>query len=1636
MDLTVGKNYYIPRVSQNVAEPGKYTFYPGSIIRYEGKDDIFGREIVNMNLCLGKKIEYGKPGRVILNSDFEKDGERYARKLAILIGDKVILTRKILKPTKVSTELSSKISDTDRKSESTYDMLMRDRDNLERRFKDLDPEEKRILDVANNARENMIQIVMLIRVAEMIIKELRIQSIGRGQSARLLRRYEESILRTLPTQRVVDKALLEGTILPIRNIDSRSIGFDYTPPSLPTSKRIVTKPPVKTPEETIPPPETVSPSPSASPVPDSTDVVSIPATIPVDAPIPPADVSPDTPTPPADVPPDTPTPPADVSPDTPTPPDDVSPDSPKVTAAMASAAGFPWPSPSPSPSAQISEYIQDTDEPKTEQEKDVQRYLDEMGEEESKETEDEDIESTADEESIPVVEEEESFDEEEPMGDEYPEMDPEMLELSRRFIERKAKLQKMSIQDVYKIHQKFEKTYEDNVMDQKLESQYDEVSYFKYEKISKHPEYIGGFPAYKNAKFQSSIASREDFKGFISEKPEKNIIEQLSDVKDAPEFKLQNHQRYISKFLSSDTPYNSLLVYHEVGTGKTCMAVQVAEMYLAETGGEKKALIIAPNAVQPGFKREIFDVRKLRSDEPTNQCTGDIYFNFLGGDAAGSLERKFQNMVRSRYDMYGYGAFESYFEHEVLIPSKRTYPDNIKKRSEIIIQRISEIFGDRLLIIDEVHNIRDSQKKKEIIQYLRLIARFAYNTRLLFMSGTPMYNKTDEIIDLLNILRLNEGLPAIPYELVFEKATGRLLPKGEEIIAKESTGLVSYLRGENPLHFPFRLPPSGRVMGDRNERPKLDHTGKKIESDIPEGKDILPIVRVPVSKDTLIGKKYLQEIRDKSMGGRRLTVPGAAVGLKQKAVCVFPPDGNSGSEGLNDVFIRNVVEDRDRTKPYYKIRMFDKMKGGVVDEESRLFLHPERIHEYAPKIKEIIELARISDGIVMVFTENILGGAIPFAMALEQIGYTNYGGKPVLGHPKGVSKPEENIGINGLTKREHREKGLSSDTWFPGRYGIISGDLTLTRQRDKMIMMSNSKENKDGKLIKILIATEAVSEGVNFKNIREIHILESHFHVSLIDQVVGRGQRFQSHKALPLEKRNVTVYVWALSWDKEHPEHGKETADEGLFRYAEEKSVESGRVSRILKTHAFDCLLTHEINKRVGDIYEHDIKIIDSQKNEREYNFADSPGSKECDYQTECAIVCADKSEVGMLPSISTKGFIQEYEIRRETTKYMSSVYYTTLSRIVSHIRKNIPGLRKKIIEGVIRDMIVEETRILSDSKGIFIMKARPLGTEIVLSLEPTEITDARASYLERLSRIRRKPGYTLSYNEDIIEETKEDESREIYIRFKNDIIKSWDNITDSSPTGERELTQTESLMRKIIELTEGVSLNIWLAVYAEQYNDMKNPLTRRYILQGIAMEDISSSPTINMLRNEYKVTEEIKLGSKRSGKPTRVLVVNQEGSVDIINAETNEIMTTKTIVPVDIKKGFYTFRTQSNRKQPKRGDPIGKLLLKFQDIEKIGKRYGKGYDPDSNTSNTQISIRKFLVAGKGIVFGDSMLSEEGLQKLIKHTTKKDVSFEESLGLFTKLPKNKDVRKILIEGFSRQLGTYRAAIKSLSNTIE
>ena len=67
--------------------------------------------------------------------------------------------------------------------------------------------------------------------------------------------------------------------------------------------------------------------------------------------------------------------------------------------------------------------------------------------------------------------------------------------------------------------------------------------------------------------------------------------------------------------MSFQTPYNSLLLYHELGTGKTCSSIQVCEdmrNYLKNMGINKKIIIIASPTVQENYKLQLFDERKLK----------------------------------------------------------------------------------------------------------------------------------------------------------------------------------------------------------------------------------------------------------------------------------------------------------------------------------------------------------------------------------------------------------------------------------------------------------------------------------------------------------------------------------------------------------------------------------------------------------------------------------------------------------------------------------------------------------------------------------------------------------------------------------------------------------------------------------------------------------------------------------------------------------------------------------------------------------------------------------------------------------------------------------------------------------------
>ena len=130
---------------------------------------------------------------------------------------------------------------------------------------------------------------------------------------------------------------------------------------------------------------------------------------------------------------------------------------------------------------------------------------------------------------------------------------------------------------------------------------------------------------------------------------------------------------------------------------------------------------------------------------------------------------------------------------------------NKKQRKKMRLKKIKELFSNRMIIIDEVHNLRISRDNSESniksAEVIMDMVRYADNLKLLLLSATPMYNSYEEIIWLTNLMNSNDNKAPIKMSDVFN-SKGEFIRSGRELLIRKLTGYVSYVRGENPYTFP------------------------------------------------------------------------------------------------------------------------------------------------------------------------------------------------------------------------------------------------------------------------------------------------------------------------------------------------------------------------------------------------------------------------------------------------------------------------------------------------------------------------------------------------------------------------------------------------------------------------------------------------------------------------------------------------------------------------------------------------------------------------------------------------------------------------------------------------------------------
>ena len=456
-----------------------------------------------------------------------------------------------------------------------------------------------------------------------------------------------------------------------------------------------------------------------------------------------------------------------------------------------------------------------------------------------------------------------------------------------------------------------------------------------------------------------------------------------------------------------------------------------------------------------------------------------------------------------------------------------------------------------------------------------------------------MYNKASEIVYIINLLLQNDKKPPIVEKDFFTGTKGEFIQSKRAEFEQIVKGYISYVRGNNPATFPKQLFPNSKEMVTLYKPATIDEKFKSYK-----------FVECKLSEaQQTVHDSILED--EKGETKNAFNVPGLMACFmvypkKEKKTISYVASSNAAFDDYFEIQGNKYTIKNKKTEPFF-------------DTQPNLELH-------SPKIASLMKSIKESEGIVFVWCHYKKGMAIPLALILSYYGLQPY-------EKAGSLMPS--MAWNG-THQDFVKK--DEDGKKRHKYVFLGTETNKENQMEKLLEVCNSDANKNGDIIKVIIATSVAEEGVDFKNIRQIHVLHPWYNMSRIDQIIGRGIRTCSHKLLDQKTQNdVTVFLYCSSGDKE-----KETTDEINYKNSLEKDLYIKQVELSLKKAAVDChsnIATNQ-DKSYGD-----------KKGDRECAYGECDAYKCIGIGSAAAAAAADTINTTTYnPEMHSKALINDYK--------------------------------------------------------------------------------------------------------------------------------------------------------------------------------------------------------------------------------------------------------------------------------------------------------------------------------------------------------------------------------------------------------
>lgn len=752
-------------------------------------------------------------------------------------------------------------------------------------------------------------------------------------------------------------------------------------------------------------------------------------------------------------------------------------------------------------------------------------------------------------------------------------------------------------------------------------------------------------------------------------------------VRTGPGRELLPYQKLVRDYLLAETPYRGLLVYHGLGSGKTCSAIAVAESLMST----HQIYVMLPASLQANFKGELrkcgdpfyqeeqhWEVRNIRQQPDIEHARSlGISQKFLDShmkyfvtvpdrpanfkdqpaDIRKGISEQITDVIDQRFTFINYNGISKSNIDELFPPDK---PDQ---------------FDNCVVIIDEAHNfignvVKESVNKQMI--YDRLY--HAKNAKIVLLSGTPIINAPNEIAYLMNLIRgpiervsipttqvvsWDEGMltsffrtipevDTIEYnsvkriimltrnppqfqsvynekneriavkfskELVFEpditkwtdswrkkfeeKFAGTELAAADKCIKEELECLPTkyedfmntYIEGlkvKNAFMFQKRI--QGLVSYFKGSDERL--LPKRIDSD-------KELIKVEMSDAQFL--RYLEvrwdEIKIDSRRGRN---PGldediGSYRANSRLVCNYaiPPEFKGDDEIVTN---ENFTSEK-------KVQILEKIRANP-----KRFLSDEALKSFSPKFLEMVKNLRNAMGEPPYHNQFVysnyksLEGSGIFGAILEQNGFQEYKLKKTQA---------------GYIEDPDLKPGVPAFMYYTGDEDKLEREYMrqIFNEQPEADFPTSLKDTIKTRVC-VFLGSSSAAEGITLRNVRNVHITESHWNPARLDQVIGRAIRICSHASLPMEERTVKVQIYLTvfnqeqstgtegpnivlirrndmvlkRYDVEQPIDSFMSTDEYLY----EKSYEKERINRsiitLLKQAAVDCEIHRKLHSRNGEV--------------------------------------------------------------------------------------------------------------------------------------------------------------------------------------------------------------------------------------------------------------------------------------------------------------------------------------------------------------------------------------------------------------------------------------------------------------------